>query len=942
MSLNDPADQLAEARRLWQESRALAAVSKELAARLDKQAVIETVCNAARRLVGADGACLILREGEFVYYSQENTIAPLWAGQQFPINNCISGWSILHRSPVVIEDIYADERIPIAYYRPTFVKSLAIVPLRPENPFGAIGVYWGHHHRATARQLELLETLADLASTTLANAELFAEANAARLQAEGHAEALQKHADLIDQSSEALLIWELGGGITFWNRAAEQLYGFTKEEALGRVSHQLLQTVHPVSAREVESLLRQHGQREGDLHHITKDGRRITVESRCRVAGQNGRSYVLESNRDITERKGMAEALRQSEERFSKAFDASPLSLTITSLRTGRLIEVNEAFVRVTGYTRDEAVGRTTLELGLWADPNDRQAELALITGTGQVRRLKYRFRMKNGSEVIGLLSAERLEISGEPCALTVIENITERERAEEWRLENEERMRLALDAGQVGTWDWDIANNRVTWSDPIYRFHGMKPGEFGGRVEDFGALIHPDDRERVQAAIRTAIESKQSYSVEMRVVWPDGTVRWIATNGKVTFNSRDEPVRMLGATVDVTDRKLAEQALIEADRRKDEFLAMLAHELRNPLAPIRNAAQLFQRIGPPDPKLRWAREVIDRQVEHLVRLVDDLLDVSRITEGKVTLKKEKIDLIDVISRALETSRPLIETRNHCLMVSLAERPLRLEGDLTRLTQVVANLLNNAAKFTPEGGQIWLTAEADGHEVVVRVRDSGEGIPHDLLPHVFDLFRQADHSLARSQGGLGIGLTLVRRLLEMHGGKIEVSSAGPGQGSEFVIRLPALTDAAEALAASAEPESAVRQPACSRVLVVDDNLDSAESLALLLGIHGHQVSLAYNGPEALEVARSFRPEVVVLDIGLPGMDGYEVARHLRGERQTENVMLIALTGYGQSEDRQRSKQAGFDHHLVKPVDPDVLQTLISSHAQPGGEKSKRA
>jgi PAS domain S-box-containing protein len=931
MPLDDAAEQLAEAQRLWQQSHMLASISRALSARLNKAGVIEVVCEAARQLTEADGACVILREGDLVYYSQESAIARLWAGQRFPISNCISGWSILHRAPVVVEDVYADSRIPLPAYQTTFVKSLAIMPMQPENPFGAIGVYWGRRHRASERQLKLLETLADLASTAITNAELFEDAKVARAQAERHVEALQKQADLIDQSSDALLIWEIEGVITFWNRGAEQLYGFTRAEALGRVPHELLKTDHRLDRQEYERLLRHQREWQGELLHTTKDGRRIRVESRCKVAGQNGRTYVMESNRDVTERSRIIEALRESEERFSKAFEASPLSLTITSLRTGRLLEVNETFTRITGYTRDEAVGRTTLELGLWANPEDRAVELAMVSGEGQVRRLKYRFRMKNGSIVIGLLSAERLEIGGEPCALTVIEDATDRERAENWLTENEERLRLAIEAGQVGTWDWDVASNRVTWSEAIYRFHGLKPGEFGGGVEDFAALIHPEDRERVNTAIQSALETGKPYSIEMRVVWPDGTVRWIATNGKVIFNDRGQPIRMLGATVDTTDRKLSEEALIEADHRKDEFLAMLAHELRNPLAPIRNAAQLLKRLGPPVPELQWARDVIERQADHLGRLVDDLLDVSRITQGKITLRKEKFDLVNVIDSALEASRLLIEARRHRLSLSLPEHPLGVEGDPTRLTQVVANLLNNAAKFTPEGGQIWLAAEAAGDQVILRVRDTGAGITADLLPHVFDLFRQADRSLDRSQGGLGVGLTLVRSLVELHGGSVEARSDGQERGSEFVVRLPARPAQMETDRVAAAATVNTPSDARYRVLVVDDNVDSAESIALLLELNGHEVRMAHDGPAALEVADGFRPEVIVLDIGLPGMDGYEVARRLRNGGAMRAALLIALTGYGQAEDRKHSQAAGFDYHLVKPVDTVLLQNLIAFH-----------
>jgi CheY-like chemotaxis protein/anti-sigma regulatory factor (Ser/Thr protein kinase) len=356
----------------------------------------------------------------------------------------------------------------------------------------------------------------------------------------------------------------------------------------------------------------------------------------------------------------------------------------------------------------------------------------------------------------------------------------------------------------------------------------------------------------------------------------------------------------------------------------------MLAHELRNPLAPIRNAAQLLKRLGPPAPELQWARDVIERQAGHLGRLVDDLLDVSRITQGKITLRKEKLDLVQVIGGALEASRPLIEERRHRLNVSLPEHPLGVEGDPTRLTQVVANLLNNAAKFTPEGGRIWLAAEASDGQVVLRVRDTGAGIAADLLPHVFDLFRQADRSLDRSQGGLGVGLTLVRSLVELHGGSVEARSEGQECGSEFVVRLPALPAHTEVSRAATVTTNNAHADARYRILVVDDNVDSAESIALLLELSGHQVRMAHDGPTALEVAGSFRPEVIVLDIGLPGMDGYEVARRLRHGGAMREALLIALTGYGQEEDRKRSQAAGFDHHLIKPVDTVVLQNLIAS------------
>jgi signal transduction histidine kinase/DNA-binding response OmpR family regulator len=396
-----------------------------------------------------------------------------------------------------------------------------------------------------------------------------------------------------------------------------------------------------------------------------------------------------------------------------------------------------------------------------------------------------------------------------------------------------------------------------------------------------------------------------------------------------------------------------------EADQRKNEFLAMLAHELRNPLAPIRNAIQVFRLHNVALPQLQFARDVVDRQVQLLVRLVDDLLDVSRITRGKVTLQKEVVDIASVVARAVETSQPLIEGKNQLLSVELPPEPLEVDADPARLAQVLSNLLNNASKYTETGGRIWLNVslEAPDNEtsrqgdeepetadslaplppcplIRISVRDTGVGIPPEMLTTVFDLFTQIDRSLDRSQGGLGIGLTLVRQLVEMHGGAVEARSRGLNQGSEFVVHLPALVRT-HAVATSTNGVSKPNADALQRrILVVDDNVDGADSLALLLRVTGHEVSIAHDGPSALEVARTFHPEIVLLDIGLPGMNGYEVARQMRQDPELQPAYLIALTGYGQDADRLRSRDAGFDHHLVKPVGPEVLPELFASLGSP--------
>ncbi|MES1244278.1 MAG: ATP-binding protein [Acidobacteriota bacterium] len=384
--------------------------------------------------------------------------------------------------------------------------------------------------------------------------------------------------------------------------------------------------------------------------------------------------------------------------------------------------------------------------------------------------------------------------------------------------------------------------------------------------------------------------------------------------------------------------RERAEQ-LAEADRRKDEFLATLAHELRNPLAPIRNALHILRSAGDGKPGDRRLHDMMERQVGHMVRLVDDLLEISRITRGKIELRPEAVEVQAILRSAVDTSRPLLDAAGHTLEISLpdeAQPPLIVEADPVRLSQVVANLLNNAAKYTPTGGRISLTAARDGDDVVISVRDTGVGIPPEMLPRVFELFTQVDRTRKHSQGGLGIGLALVKSLVEMHRGKVEARSAGLGQGSEFVVRLPLLTDATGAsgtgpLAAGLREE----RPSARRVLIVDDNRDAAESLALLLQFSGYDVQTVHDGLSALRAIDDYRPAVALLDIGMPGMDGYEVARRVREKPELQDIVLVALTGWGQEEDRRRSTQAGFDRHLVKPVDPEVLQGLLASVAQPG-------
>lgn len=377
-----------------------------------------------------------------------------------------------------------------------------------------------------------------------------------------------------------------------------------------------------------------------------------------------------------------------------------------------------------------------------------------------------------------------------------------------------------------------------------------------------------------------------------------------------------------------LAEQRRTEESLREADRRKDEFLATLAHELRNPLAPIRNSLHIIRLSGIGDPASEQVCEMMERQVGHLVRLVDDLMEVSRITRGIVQLRVEPVELAAVIRSAVEASRPLIEASHHQLAISLPADPVIVDGDAVRLSQVFANLLNNAAKYMNEGGQIWLQARLQGDKVHISVRDTGIGIPRDMLPQIFNMFTQVERSRRQAQGGLGIGLTLVRTLVEMHGGQVRADSQGVDQGSEFVVTLPLGKEAI--VASGSTPEERVPVLPKGRVLVVDDNRDAAESLGRLLKLLGADVCVVNDGPSALELLRTYRPTVVLLDIGMPGMDGYEVARRIRQRSEGRDLMLIALTGWGQEEDRQRTSQAGFDHHLIKPADMRTLESLFLS------------
>ncbi len=475
------------------------------------------------------------------------------------------------------------------------------------------------------------------------------------------------------------------------------------------------------------------------------------------------------------------------------------------------------------------------------------------------------------------------------------------------------------------------IATNdrgRVVFINPVAEsLCGWKAGEAAGRpLDEVFRIIDENTRDPVENPVERVLATGVVAGLANHTVLisRDGIERPIDDSGAPIRNSQDAIVGVVLVFRDVSERRVIEKEMQESARRKDEFLAMLAHELRNPLAAVANAVQLLQRPGAGG-FLDWCKEVIDRQVKHLTRLVDDLLDVSRITRGKIQLRLQTIDLAAVLRASADSVRPLFQERNLEFHTAIESEPIFVEADPTRLEQIFVNLLNNAAKYTEPGGRIDLDARLDGGYVRIRVCDNGVGIAPDLLPHIFDPFTQGDRSLARSEGGLGIGLTMVSKLVEMHGGTVTAESGGPGRGSTFTVRFPILREPPSTHHA---PAGVARQISKTRILLIEDNVDLALSMSRLLRILGHETATAHDGATGIQAAHDFHPELILLDIGLPGMDGFEVIRKLRQDEATKDIRVIAITGYGQEEDRHRALAAGFNDHLAKPIDQNTLVTLL--------------
>jgi PAS domain S-box-containing protein len=778
---------------------------------------------------------------------------------------------------------------------------------------------------------------------------------------------------------DGVIVTDREGRVSFMNPVATDLTGWRPQEAAGQPLDRVFHIVNEESRQVVESpvakVLRE-GVIVGLANHtvlLTRDRREIPIDdSGAPIRGEDGSiAGVVLVFRDVTEARKAVEARMHLAAIVESSDDA-----IISKDLNGNIISWNRGAERLYGYTAQEMVGQPLCVLIPPDHPNELPDLLERIKRGERIEHFETVRRCKDGHRVdVSLTISPVRNAEGKVVgASKIARDITAQKRheatlaflAEAGKLLGEVRdipgtlqKVAALAVPHFADWcvldlleaDGTLRRATIAHADPdrvaraqeLSRRYPPRPtGPYGPAhvvctgqpemmtlVPDSVLKSGAQDAEHLRQLRELGLRSYLSVPLAARgrIV---GVLSFMTAESGRRFGLDDLQIAhelAHRAAVAIDNARLYSE-LQEADRQKNEWIAMLAHELRNPLAPIRNALHILKMPGADAAAVERARQMTERQVEYMVRLVDDLLDVSRIIRGRIELRKEPVELARVLGRGVETAQPMIDAQGQELVLKVPPEPIWLDADATRLAQVISNLVHNAAKFSARSGRIWLSAERQGTEAVVRVRDEGAGIPATLLPHIFDLFIQGDVSRDRCRGGLGIGLTVVRRLVELHGGTVTAHSAGPGQGSEFVVRLPGILEAPRP-GAAAHPDGGL--PAVvRRLLVVDDNVDAADSLAMLLRLEGHEVRVAHNGPAALEVVQGYHPDLILLDLGMPGMDGYEVARRLRQQPGLERVRLAALTGWAQLDDRRRTTEAGFDYHLTKPVEPEALQRLLAS------------
>jgi PAS domain S-box-containing protein len=726
------------------------------------------------------------------------------------------------------------------------------------------------------------------------------------------------------------------GRIATWNAGAELITGYRADQAVGRhfSLFYLPEALAGAGPERALATAAAEGRFEDEGWRLRKDGGHFWAN--VVVTALYDEQHVVTGYstifRDLTERRRQEEQLRISEERFRLLVQGARDYGIFMLDPEGRVTSWNAGAERMKGYRPDEIIGK---HFSTFYPPEAiarawPEHELAVARAEGRFEDEGWRIR-KDGSQFWAsvVITAAR-DARGELVGFSKItRDLTERRRHEEDLRQSEERLRLMVEAVQdYAIFMLDPRGVVASWNAGAERIKGYRPHEIIGR---HFSTFYPQER-IAEGWPEHELEMAAAHGRFEDVGWrlrKDGSQFWANVVITAVRGDDGELRGFAKVTRDLTEIKRVER-IEEEGRQMTEFLAMLGHELRNPLAPIRNAVALMGTKEELDPTIEWARAIIERQVGHMSRLVDDLLDVSRITSGKITLRREATDLAALVAKSVDATRAVFEKRRLVVEEDLGPGPLRVSGDATRLSQIILNLLNNAAKYTPPGGHVWVSVAREGGEAVLSVRDDGIGMSPELVPHVFELFVQGERGLDRSEGGLGLGLTMVQRLVNLHGGTALARSPGLGQGSEFLVRFPVDETPEAAAPPAAGLESAGEQ---RRILVVDDNQDAADSTAMLLSLWGYDVTTVHDGVGALDSVARKRPDVVLLDIGLPGIDGYEVARQIRAG-ENKDIVLVAMTGYGQVEDRLRSAGAGFTTHLVKPVEPDALRRLLADSEAP--------
>lgn len=715
------------------------------------------------------------------------------------------------------------------------------------------------------------------------------------------------------------------------NRSMLDIFELQPEEAIGSTSEEL----HLWEDRALRAQIFERLRREGTVRNVEasftlrRSGRKRRMMGSVHLLELVGEPHALVIVNDVTEMHETEYSLRALQAELEMILDALPAHIFYKDTQD-RLLRVNRTVAEAWGLPKAQIEGRRLAELFPEQAEAFRQADAAVMASGEPLLGLENLIELPTGearwlrTDVIPLKDSAE-QVTG---LLVMARDITERKLTDQELQRNRDDLDRAQAVGRIGSWRLDGRTGALIWSAQTYRMFGIPPDtpmDYAGLL----ALLPPADADRLDQAWLQALAQRGCYVIEYRVE-VDGEGHWLKETGELEFDADGEFLDAFGTVQDISDLKAAEEALRREDRLKDEFLATLAHELRNPLAPLRNGIRVLKIAGDDAGKREEVLALMEPQLLHIVRLLDDLLDMSRIRQGRIELHRESADLVPIVKGVAEASRCQVEEAGHRLNLELPAEPVPITGDPVRLAQVLANLLNNAVKYTPNGGQIDLQLAVEHGEAVVRVRDSGIGIPRDMLERVFDLFTQVDQTYQRGAGGLGIGLNLAKRLVEKHGGRIEALSAGKGAGSEFVVTLPLATGREEAPETPPPPPAPAGELRRHRVLVVDDNASILDSVRLLLELFGQDVRCAHSGEEALHQFPSFRPELVLLDIGMPGLSGYDTCRRIRSLPWGRGATIVAMTGWAQERDVHNSRLAGFNRHLVKPVEPEILEQLLAT------------